>query len=182
MCAMSNKMKLSRTSRARVRPSTLSVLRRQPETHGRALAHRAFGLDAAAVAFDNPRHRRQPHAVTGKLILAVQAREGTEQATGLLHVESGTVVTHADPGRAIALLRVQAHLRSRGARGVLPGVAEQRAQDGHHLAHVTPGADAGLQFEVDLARVWPMAQVVVHELGERGEIERLAAELGAPGA
>src|SRR6185312_4295664 len=65
---------------------------RQRELKIRAGPGRGIDPDPAAVASDDPLDRGEADAGAGKLLVAVEALERTEQAVGVLHVEAGAVV------------------------------------------------------------------------------------------
>src|SRR6185369_16546083 len=58
----------------------------------RALIHRGFGPDTAAVALDDTLHDCQTDAGTCEILCAMQPLKHVEQLVGILHVEADTVV------------------------------------------------------------------------------------------
>src|SRR5579864_4554394 len=59
-----------------------------------AFFHLRFGPDAAAVFVNDPLHRGQTDARAVEVFAAMQAMEDAEHLTGILHVESYSVVPH----------------------------------------------------------------------------------------
>src|SRR4051812_3208839 len=112
--------------RWRVRQFSLRS-RAQRETHRRSSTLLGLRLNLTAVPTHDDLRGGEPHSVSRKFILTMQARERLEKARRVRHVEARAVVGHAEPGLAGALLRVETNHGLRGVRAELPGVADERA-------------------------------------------------------
>jgi hypothetical protein len=117
-------------------------------------------VHVAAMAPDDPAHRGEPQSLAGEFVLAVQAREGLEQPVGVRHVEAGTIVRHAVVRTPFADLRMDADLGMLDARRELPGIADEIPQQHHRQPYVAPRHHAGLDGDLDAARVLFVAQLV----------------------
>ena len=94
------------------------------EVERRALADGTFGPDAAAVAMDDPLHRRQADPGALELGLVVQPLERSEQLVGVRHVESRAVVADEVGARPVRSVRPTSTVAS-GSSSELPGVSQQ---------------------------------------------------------
>src|SRR5690349_25042907 len=97
---------------------------RQPEPDRRALIYGRFGFDVAAMPFHDPLNGREPDAVSGEFVLAMQTDERLKEPAGMRHVEARAVVGNAVPGAPVTHLGVETDRAGFRAAGVFPRVAK----------------------------------------------------------
>ncbi len=139
-------------------------------------------MQFATVATHDAMGRCEPDADAGEFVLAVQPLEGLEQLRGMRHVETGTVVGHAEDTAGSVARRFDADACVGCALGVLPRVVEQVAH--HDIDHrgVAPGDEVGRNIDVH-----PPARVARGELFEdpgrqRGHVDAIPVQLPARAA
>ena len=109
-------------------------------------------------------------------MLRVQALEGLEELVGVHHVEAGAVVLDAEHRAPAFAPGAEADARIRGARGELPGVAQQVVEQHVHQRRV--GIDHEVAGDLDRHRALGLlgVQFPDHRLGQLRQIDRVAPQ------
>src|SRR5690348_13184124 len=132
------------SSTSRMVWSLMGLASFEGETEHGALPGLAFGPGAAAVQRRDPGHGGEADAGAGELGFGVQALERAEELVGVLHLEAGAVVAHAEGGGAGVFLGEDLDAGRGGLGGELPGVADEVVQHDLHEAAVGVVPHAGL--------------------------------------
>ena len=95
-----------------------------------SLTHRTFSPDTTTVSMDNSLYSGQSDAGPRKLLVQVEALEGTEEPVGISHIESTTVIAYKIFSRFIGRM-CHPELDSGAIHRAceLPGIRDQIIQD-----------------------------------------------------
>jgi hypothetical protein len=99
------------------------VRKRKPKTG--ALSGNAFGPGLAAVPGNDPVDNCKSDAGAGKILFPVQPRKSGEKSSGVLHVETRSVVAHVKNRLRFALQEAEFDTGLIFFPGIFPGVLQQ---------------------------------------------------------
>jgi hypothetical protein len=142
-----------------------------------ATVHFRVCPDASVVAVDDASDGGETDSGAFEVLIAVQAVEGIEEFVGVVHVEAGSVVL--DEERLFFLIKAKVNDGLVDLRGKLGGVSEEIFESDPEELGVAVGPHVFVDGDVEVTAGVLFADVVGYGMGEAGEVDRLAGDLGA---